>query len=175
MSNICNRLFKLKKIKLIIVFLLHSFLPSLLCHFWQQPVCPLNLWTGLCGIFVVIIVCFLASMYKRDYTVFTFPWFISLDIMLSKSIHVAANGKTIFFFMAEYFFVIDLCVCVCVCVCIVLTSGSVVKNPLAMWETQIWPPGEEDPLEKEMATHSSILAWKVTWMKRQTWLSMHAL
>ena len=34
------------------------------------------------------------------------------------------------------------------------------KNLLATWETWIRSVGREDPLEKEMATHSSILAWK---------------
>ena len=40
---------------------------------------------------------------------------------------------------------------------------SVVKNPPAMQET--WVPSlvREDPLEKEMATHSSILAWEIPW------------
>ena len=33
----------------------------------------------------------------------------------------------------------------------------------AMQETQIRSPGQEDPLEKEMATHSSILAWEIPW------------
>ena len=33
-----------------------------------------------------------------------------------------------------------------------------VKNPLAVWETWVWSLGWEDPLEKEKATHSSILA-----------------
>ena len=33
----------------------------------------------------------------------------------------------------------------------------------ATWETQVQSLGEEDPLEKEMATHSSILAWEITW------------
>ena len=33
-----------------------------------------------------------------------------------------------------------------------------VKNPPAMQETWVWSLGQEDPLEKEMATHSSILA-----------------
>ena len=37
-----------------------------------------------------------------------------------------------------------------------------VKNPPAMQETRIQYLGEEDPLEKEMATHSSILAWEIT-------------
>ena len=36
-----------------------------------------------------------------------------------------------------------------------------VKNPLAMQETPIWFLGWEDPLEEEMATHSSILVWKI--------------
>ena len=34
-----------------------------------------------------------------------------------------------------------------------------------MQETQIRSLGWEDPLEKEMATHSSILAWKIPWME----------
>ena len=32
-----------------------------------------------------------------------------------------------------------------------------------MWETQVRSLGQEDPLEKEMATHSSILAWRIPW------------
>ena len=38
-----------------------------------------------------------------------------------------------------------------------------VKSLPAMWETQVQSQGWEDPLEKEMATHSSILLWKITW------------
>ena len=30
-------------------------------------------------------------------------------------------------------------------------------------ETQVWSWGQEDPLEEEMATHSSILVWKIPW------------
>ena len=30
-------------------------------------------------------------------------------------------------------------------------------------ETPVWSVGEEDPLEEEMATHSSMLAWRITW------------
>ena len=40
----------------------------------------------------------------------------------------------------------------------------------AMWETWIQSLGWEDPLEKGMATHSSILAWKITWMEEPGWL-----
>ena len=35
-----------------------------------------------------------------------------------------------------------------------------------MQETQVQPLGQEDPLEKEMETHSSILAWKIPWTKK---------
>ena len=38
-----------------------------------------------------------------------------------------------------------------------------VKNLLARQETQVRLLGWEDPLEKEMATHSSILAWRIPW------------
>ena len=38
-----------------------------------------------------------------------------------------------------------------------------VKNPPAVQETQGWSLGREDPMEKEMATHSSILAWRTPW------------
>ena len=47
-------------------------------------------------------------------------------------------------------------------------SDSVVKNLLAMWEIQeMWVRflDREDPLEEKMATHSSILPWKMTWTK----------
>ena len=35
------------------------------------------------------------------------------------------------------------------------------KHLPAMWETQVRSLGQEEPLEKEMATHSSVLAWRV--------------
>ena len=38
-----------------------------------------------------------------------------------------------------------------------------VKHLPTMWETRVWSLGWEDPLEKEMATHSSTLAWKISW------------
>ena len=42
-------------------------------------------------------------------------------------------------------------------------DGTVVKNLPAMQETQVQSLGEEDPLEEEMATHSSILIWRIPW------------
>ena len=41
--------------------------------------------------------------------------------------------------------------------------AQMVKNLPAMQETQVRSLGQEDPLEKEMATHSSTLAWKIPW------------
>ena len=40
-----------------------------------------------------------------------------------------------------------------------------VNNLPAMEETRVQSLGEEDPLEKEMATHSSTLAWKIPWIE----------
>ena len=41
-----------------------------------------------------------------------------------------------------------------------------VKNPPLKWETQVRAWGQEDTLEKEMAAHSNILAWKIPWTER---------
>ena len=43
-----------------------------------------------------------------------------------------------------------------------------VKNPPAMQKTQVRSLGREDPLEKGMATHSSVLAWRITWTVEST-------
>ena len=43
--------------------------------------------------------------------------------------------------------------------------AQMVKRLPAMWETQVQSLGWEDPLEKEMAIHSSTLAWKIPWME----------
>ena len=62
-------------------------------------------------------------------------------------------------------------------------GGSVVKNMPANEEDMVWSLGQENPLEKEMATHSSIFAWEIPWtekldglqsmglQKSRTWLS----
>ena len=42
-------------------------------------------------------------------------------------------------------------------------EAQMVKNLPAIWETKVTSLGREDPLEKEMGTHSSILAWRVPW------------
>ena len=42
-------------------------------------------------------------------------------------------------------------------------AAQLVKNPPVMWETWVRSLGWEDPLEKGMATHSSIPAWRILW------------
>ena len=44
--------------------------------------------------------------------------------------------------------------------------AQMVKNLPAMQETRVRSLGGEDPLEKEMATHSSILAWRIPWTEK---------
>ena len=45
-------------------------------------------------------------------------------------------------------------------------NGSVVKNQPAMQETQVRSLGWENPLEEGMATHFSILAWRIPWTEK---------
>ena len=40
------------------------------------------------------------------------------------------------------------------------------KNLPAKWEIWVHFLGQEDPLEEEMATHSSVLAWRIKWTKK---------
>ena len=66
--------------------------------------------------------------------------------MLSASLHL----KTIINQNIEYFYEASL-------------VAQTIKRLPAMRETRVQPLGWEDPLEKEMATHSSTLAWKIPW------------
>ena len=59
-----------------------------------------------------------------------------------------------------------------------LPGGLVGKNPLAMQETQekqVWSLCQADPLEEKMATHSSILAWRIPWTEETGWLQSTVL
>ena len=47
----------------------------------------------------------------------------------------------------------------------VLVAQRVESQPV-MWEAQVRSLNQEDPLEKEMVTHSSILAWRIPWTKK---------
>ena len=48
-----------------------------------------------------------------------------------------------------------------------------VKNLSAMWETWVWSLGWEDPQEEGMATHSSILAWRIPMDRGAWWAIVH--
>ena len=71
----------------------------------------------------------------------------------------------------EFYIYICVCVCVYVYVYIKLVASLVaqmVKNPPAMQETWVQSLGWEDPLEEGLATHSSILIWRIP-MDRGAW------
>ena len=53
--------------------------------------------------------------------------------------------------------------------------AQLVKNVPAMWETWVQSLGWEDPLEEGMATHSSILAWRIPWTEEPGGLLSMAL
>ena len=50
-----------------------------------------------------------------------------------------------------------------------------VKNPPATWETWVRSLGQEDTLENGMATHSSILAWRIPWTEEPGGLQSEGL
>ena len=52
------------------------------------------------------------------------------------------------------------------CTCWASVVAQTVKNLPAMRETQVQFLGQEDPLKKEMITHSSILPWRIPWMEK---------
>ena len=49
------------------------------------------------------------------------------------------------------------------CCILVFLVAQTVKRVSTMWETQVRSLGWKDPLEKEMAIHSSTIAWKIPW------------
>ena len=51
-----------------------------------------------------------------------------------------------------------------------IPSDSVVENMSAMQETRVRFLGQEDPLEEDTATHSSILAWRIPWTEKPSGL-----
>ena len=55
-------------------------------------------------------------------------------------------------------------------ICKASLVAQMVKNLPEMWETGVQSQGREDLLEKETATHSSILAWRSPWTEEPGWL-----
>ena len=53
--------------------------------------------------------------------------------------------------------------------------AQLVKNLPATWDTRVLSLGQEDPLEKKIATHSSILAWTISWTEEPGGLQLMGL
>ena len=53
--------------------------------------------------------------------------------------------------------------------------AQILKNPPAMWETWVQSLSWEDPLEVGMATHSSILAWRILMDREAWWATVHGV
>ena len=53
--------------------------------------------------------------------------------------------------------------------------AQMVKNPSAVWETWVQSLDWEDPLEEGMATHSSIVAWRIPMDRRAWWATVHGV
>ena len=51
--------------------------------------------------------------------------------------------------------------------------AQMVKNPPARWETWVWSLGWEDSLEEGMATHSSIIAYRIPMNRGAWWATVH--
>ena len=54
-------------------------------------------------------------------------------------------------------------------------EAQTVKNPPALWETWVPSLGGEDPLKEGMATHSSILAWRIPMDRGAWWVIVHGV
>ena len=67
-------------------------------------------------------------------------------------LHVGAYVRFLFFFNADY------------CILFSLVAQTV-KNLPEIWGTHVRSLGQDDPLEKGRATHSSILAWRILWIE----------
>ena len=76
------------------------------------------------------------------------------------------NYKTGLLLLIHFTYSILLCVCVYIYHMTSLVAQMLKRLP-TMRETQVQSLVWEDPLEKEMATHSSILAWKIPWTEKR--------
>ena len=86
----------------------------------------------------------------------------------------SVSGTHVFMLVIFYVPLTLKCICICVYECVYIIyiymciymgfpHGSAVKNPPAVQEMWVRSLGWEDPLEKEMPTHSSLLAWEIPW------------
>ena len=74
-----------------------------------------------------------------------------------------------FYFTTMFVYLVETMLCICIFIYSLYIIGAsleaqMVKCLPTMRENRVWSLGQEDPLEKEMATHSSTLAWTIPWM-----------
>ena len=118
---------------------------------WQPQACSLHLWVyfWLVDRFICAIIPHL-RFHMCDvirHLSLTF-WFTSLSTIICSCIHVAANGIVYFLWLSSIPPWASL-------------VTQLVKNLPAIQETLVQSLGLKDPLEKEMATHSSTVAWEI--------------
>ena len=90
-------------------------------------------------------------------------WWTHFNISCLILLCLSLRKKKVSLFLTQK----SLYVYVCMYVCLLSLSlvAQMVKHLPTRWETWVQSLGQDDPLEKEMATHSSILAWKIPWME----------
>ena len=124
------------------LFFKKRLMSALPCSFWQGYIVFYLCTLHLNSIFVVIVVQSLSYVW-----LFATPWTAALQASLSFTISQSLSIESV-----------------------MLSIAQMVKNPFAMQKTRVWSLGSEDPLEKEMATHSGILAWRIPWTEEPGWL-----
>ena len=131
---------------IIFFFFKKRLMSALPCSFWQGCIIFYLCTSHLKNIFVVIVVQSLSHVW-----LFATPCTTALQASLSFTV----SQNLLKFMSIES---------------VMLSVAQMVKNPFAMQKTWVWFLGWENPLEKEMATHSSILAWEITWTEAPGWL-----
>ena len=130
-----------------------SFFLGLPWHKWQTFCnCPPNPW----GTVVLLLNLSFFSLCCSD-------WLISMVLSSSSltHLHTALNPSSEFLFQLFYFSILKFpAVLLYIFSVFVQILAQMVKHLPTMRETWVWSLGREDLLEKEMTTHSSILAWK---------------
>ena len=115
-------------------------------------------------------------MYKWYHVMFVFLWFMSLNMIISRSINVVVFVFLFYLFLGGIqfnqfpplgvkYYTLTWYIDAYVYTHITWASpvAQTIKNLPTMQETWVKPLGWEDPLEKDTATHSSILVWGIPW------------
>ena len=159
MKNFCSEGFSLKTLKL------QSIVPAV-WGFWSWIISRGEEWERegqhFClGHKATFILCLSQLLWFDIKTMITLIVFCVTFLSHHSFLYVQMSGERA---SHKLYVCMRVCVQVCIRVCILWRNrpgGAVVKNPPAKQETQVPSLGQEDLLEKEMAAHSSIFAWKI--------------